>query len=76
MHNPIIFTFLRPASSGAKANGDVKEAVVPNHFYNLPETGDVKARWAETSSLHFEVVSGVHEHKWGSATVGTGGTRK
>lgn len=76
MHNPIMFTFVRPASSGAKANGVVKEEVVPNHFHNLPKTGEIKDRQAETSSLHLEVVSGVHVHKWGSTTAETGGTRK
>lgn len=60
MHNPIILVFLSPATSGEKANGDMKEAVVPNCVHNLPETRKVKPRLAETNSLQFGVVSGMH----------------
>lgn len=60
MHNAIILAFLRPATSGAKANGNVKKAVVPNHSHNLPETEKVRPRLAETGSLRLGVASGAH----------------
>lgn len=60
MHNAIILAFLRPATSGAKANGNVKKAVVPNHSHNLPEMEKVRPRLAETGSHHLGVTSGVH----------------
>lgn len=37
-----------------------KEAVVPNCVHNLPETRKIKPRLAETNSLQFGVVSGMH----------------